>query len=222
LLVNEVCLRIASAQKLSAPLIEAINRTCDQVEDGRGDVAVLVGLQGLAPDADEFWPYDVEISLVNRWERALRRLERLPAPTVAFVDGLCCGLAVEALLTTDYRVAGHYLRVRLAARAGASWPSMAVHRLANQLGLAFARPMVLFGAEMSIQQAVAAGIVDEIVDDLPAATGRILDRLAHQPGRELAVRRQLLLEAPATAYDDALGRHLAACERTRRAMPTAF
>ena len=35
-------------------------------------------------------------------------------------------------------------------------------------------------------------------------------------GRELAIRRRLLLDATTTSYEDALGAHLAACDRAVR------
>jgi isomerase DpgB len=40
------------------------------------------------------------------------------------------------------------------------------------------------------------------------------------PGAELAIRRQLMLEAMTTTFEDALGTHLAACDRALRSVAT--
>jgi len=39
-------------------------------------------------------------------------------------------------------------------------------------------------------------------------------------GRELSIRRRLLLEAASTSFEDALGAHLAACDRALRRAAT--
>jgi isomerase DpgB len=46
-----------------------------------------------------------------------------------------------------------------------------------------------------------------------ARSGRVTGAVA---GAELAIRRQLLLDAPTVSFDDALGVHLAACDRAIR------
>ena len=57
------------------------------------------------------WPRDLTVALVSKWERALRRLERLPAATIAVADGDCGGPALDALLATDYRIASPAVRL---------------------------------------------------------------------------------------------------------------
>ena len=72
------------------------------------------------------------MALVSKWERGLRRLERLDMTTVAMATGDCGGLALDALLATDYRVATSDVRLLVPVAGGATWPGMAIYRLAQQ------------------------------------------------------------------------------------------
>lgn len=213
--MQQVTLSLSSARPLSASLVNLVNDACSQVEDAGGDADLVIYLDGQSRGSG-LWPYDVEIAVVNRWERALRRVERLPGVVVALADGDCQGVAAEALLVTDYRVAVAGSRFRLASRDGLTWPSMAVHRLANQIGQARSRPVVLLGTGITEEQALACHLIDIVVADRDAGAEHITATVAAQQGRELAVRRHLLLEAQDTGFDDALGSHLAACDRSHR------
>lgn len=199
---------------LSKALVATINEACDRAEDAGGGCALLVRLHGgaAAPAREQ-----VDVALVNQWERALRRLERLPLPTVAAMDGPCRGLALALLLATDYRLLTPQARVSLALDGQDILPGMVLHRLATQIGVARARRLALFGAELDAAAAESAGLADCISDEPVAAAGRFVAGLDAAMLDGLAVRRRLLLEAPAHSYEDSLGTHLAACDRVLRA-----
>ncbi len=165
---------------------------------------------------DRGWPGDVRVQDVNRWERAVRGLERLAAATIAVVGGTCGGPALDLVLATDYRIATDDLRLLLPVNDDHVWPGMAVHRLVSQIGLARARQLVLWGTDVTAAQALELGVVNEVVTDADAALAMAAVWLGRPAGAELAVRRQLLLDATVTSYDDALGSHLAACDRELR------
>jgi isomerase DpgB len=215
--ITDVRLTIDSTGALSSALIAAMNQMCDDVEDAGGNSVVVLHL-GSAADAGATvsWPGEPDIHLVTRWERALRRMERLTAVTIAAVHGVCAGPAFEALLAADYRIVARDLRISLPLDSGAGWPGMVIHRLANQLGVAKARHLVLFATEVTAGKAEQIGLVDEVVDDVTATVAARIAELSEMAGTELAIRRRLLLEATSTSFDDALGAHLAACDRTLR------
>jgi isomerase DpgB len=214
--LTDVHLEINAREPLSPAVIDRINGACDRVEDAPKDVILLVHLRDDAGTPAEDWSHEIGIHTVNQWERALRRLERLPAATLAVVDGQCSGLALEVLLTTDYRVASLDTQLRVPANTEGSWPGMALYRLANQLSVAPVRRMVLFGAELTAARGVELGLLDEIGENAEALARAALELLAVGRGKELAIRRRLLLDATSTSYEDALGSHLAACDRTMR------
>lgn len=208
-------LRIPGGGPLTAELIQLVNEFCDQAEDVTGDTVAIVHL-GPDEPTGAHWPGDISIHLVNRWERALRRVERLSAVTVAAATGHCASPALEVLLATDYRLAAADTEFALPTTAGQLWPGMVLHRLANQVGVARTRQLLLFSPTITAAGAGALGLVDEMTEDLPAAVRRAVAALEMVEGSEFAIRRRLLLDAPTTSFEDALGVHLAASDRALR------
>jgi isomerase DpgB len=210
---SELIVEVDGRRPLSAGLVTAIAAACDRAED-RGDRKAVIfhvsGVPGEPPDSE------LTVALVSKWERALRRLERLPAATIAVASGECGGLALETLLATDYRIATASVRLVMPARARATWPGMILYRLARQAGGASARRAVLFGAPIAAADAVAMHLIDELTSDTAGALRAAAELAEAVPGAELAIRRQLMQDALAVSFEDALGSHLAACDRVLR------
>ncbi|MEV2235772.1 enoyl-CoA-hydratase DpgB [Streptomyces phaeochromogenes] len=207
-------LRIDGGQPPSPETIAAISAVCESVGHSGGNDTVIIELSGVPADG---WTGELTVGLVSKWERVLRRLERLPAPTIAVADGDCGGAALDALLATDIRIATPSLRLIPPVAGGGTWPGMALHRLAQQTGgTAAVRRTALFGTPLDGTQALALHLVDELTDDTAAAVARAAELTAGFAGSELAIRRQLLLEARTAPFEEALGSHLAACDRVLR------
>lgn len=153
------------------------------------------------------------IGEVTRWERGLRALERSPATSIALLGPLTQGPALELALACDLRVAEPGSRVQARDEAGV-WPGTALYRLVHLLGLGAARRLLLVDGTWDAERSLAAGLVDRVAGDPWAA----LEELAAGVGEvaDLRVVRQLIGEAPSTSYDEALGAHLAACDRFLR------
>lgn len=204
-------LRIDGAEPLSAGLVDRVASACDAVEGGGG---VLLEVSG-APSAP--WSHGLTVGLVNKWERALRRLERSPAVTVAVADGDCGGPALDALLAADYRVATASVRLVPPVRNGVVWPGMALFRLAQHgTNAAAIRRAALLGRPIDAADALALHLVHELAADLPEARATAAGLAATAPCADLAIRRQLLFDASYTGFEEALGVHLAACDRVLR------
>ncbi|GAA4240034.1 hypothetical protein GCM10022254_63250 [Actinomadura meridiana] len=200
----------------SPPLWEltaTINAVCDEVEE-RQERSVVVLQLAHVPRRE--WPDADSIQEVNRWERAVRRFERLSAVTIAVARGTCGGPALDVLLAADWRIGTPDLVLMLPVNDGHFWPGMAAYRLVQQLGLARARQIVLWGTDIPLDRATDLGLIDQVskdavegVREASVLAGRISDR-------EFSIRRQLLLEAGSAEYEAALGVHLAACDRELR------
>jgi isomerase DpgB len=209
-----VRLELQLAGVLSKSLVASINNACDSVEDAGEGAVLLVLLKQASVDKAE--PVEaVDVHLVNHWERALRRLERLDAASVATIEGQCSGLGLAVMLTTDYRIAAPEVRLNLAGVDGIL-PGMTLHRLANQVGVAAARQLTAFGMDMGVARAEQLGMVDTVAADTEAAAINFIKHLGTLNTDDLSVRRRLLIEASSLSYDDALGSHLAACDRLLR------
>ena len=101
----------------------------------------------------------------------IRRLQRLPKPTVAAVDGYAVGVAFGLAMACDLVLASDRARFcaifakrGLALDGGTSWT------LPRQIGLRRAKQMAFFGDMVEAEQALDWGLVNEVVtsEELPA------------------------------------------------------
>ncbi|MGC5363418.1 enoyl-CoA-hydratase DpgB [Streptomyces sp. DT24] len=210
----DITLRLETGLPLPR-LTAVVTEACDRAE-GRSERTVVIVRLPRAPAAARSWPGPVDIRQINRWERAVRRLERLPAMSIAVADGACGGPALDLLLVSDYRIGAPDLRLLAPVNDGQFWPGMAVYRLSQQLGAARARQIVLWGDDIDAPRARELGLIDQVSADTDEAVHTASVLMGRISDRELAVRRQLLLEAQTLEFDDALGAHLAACDRELR------
>jgi isomerase DpgB len=212
-----VQLRIDGAAPLSSSLTKLLDSALDQAEDLGEAAVVLVHVTGHRNHPESLaWPGTTDIGSVNKWERVLRRCERATATIVVLAEDICSALALDLLMVADRRLANGDLVVQLAAPGADLWPGMALFRLANQVGYAHARKLLLFGTQLTRAQAMESAIVDATVDGMPGALEHVAQLLANSRGSDLAVRRRLMQDSLSTGFDDAFGAHLAACDRALR------
>lgn len=202
---------------LSQPIVASIGTACDSLEDAGSNAILVIHLKPAAEvGREDITAGTVDVTLVNSWERVLRRLERVAATTVAIVEGACGGLGAALLLTVDYRIGRPDLMLSLVGADGNIMPDTSLYRLANQVGNTVARRLGLFGQELTAAQAHAAGVIDELAADADACVDSFLRSLPLRHAKDLSVRRRLLLDAHWQSYDECLGSHLAACDRALR------
>ncbi|MGY1584958.1 enoyl-CoA-hydratase DpgB [Streptomyces sp. MN13] len=213
-------LRIDTRCALSPALVADLDAFCSRLEDAAAEsraVGVL-SLTGRHEERGLLGDDGLDVHLVSKWERALRRMERLAAPTLALAEGECGGVALDALLAADYRIAAPDTVLRLHARPDGVWPGMALFRLASHVGAARLRRVVLFGKPLAAVEARELNLLDEVVEESrrEASVKAATQLLTAFPGAELAVRRRLLIDATSISFEDALGSHLSACDRSLR------
>jgi isomerase DpgB len=153
------------------------------------------------------------IGEVNGWERALHLIERSSVATVALFGRRVGGSALEVGLACDFRIAEPGSQV-IWRNDGAVWPSTALFRLAQLIGPAQTVRLTLLGEPVDASAALVNGLVDAITDNPEAGVETLCTALAGLD--DLRVVRQLIAEAMHTSYDEAVGAHLAACERYLR------
>jgi len=130
------------------------------------------------------------------------RIQRLPMPTIALLDGYALGAGAELAYACDFRIGTPAVRIGnpetglgIAPAAGASW------RLAELVGEPLAKEILLAGRILDGTEAFAARLVTELVesDELLAAGQRLADRIAAQA--PLAIRlSKALFHAPRAAH----------------------
>ena len=181
-------------------------------------ICVVLRIAGVRPGHRLAWPGRVTVGDVTKWEGALRRLEQVPASIIAIVDGDAYGPAAELLLVADYRIMQVGTNFSFASADAGVWPGMGLYRLAAQLGVARARDLAVLGRPLSAERARALGLIDAVTEpgakNDSVATGLAI--FESSAGSEIAIRRRLVLDAATTRFEDALGAHLAASDRTLR------
>ncbi|MGJ8669333.1 MAG: 3-hydroxyacyl-CoA dehydrogenase NAD-binding domain-containing protein [Oceanococcus sp.] len=112
----------------------------------------------------------------------LRRLEKLPVPVAAAINGAALGGGFEICLACNYRVAWNNRSVQLGlpeVTLGLLPGGGGVVRMTNLLGLEAALPLLVEGKKLAPDQAQKAGMIHATVDSLdelvPAAKKMILD-----------------------------------------------
>ena len=130
------------------------------------------------------------------------RIARLPMPVIAALDGFCLGGGAELAYAADFRIGTPGVRIGnpetglgILAAAGASW------RLKELVGEPVAKDILLAGAVLRADRALAVGLITEIHEpaQLMDAAHALADRIAQQD--PLAVRiTKSVFHAPAEAH----------------------
>ncbi|QFU75274.1 3-hydroxyacyl-CoA dehydrogenase [Halioglobus maricola] len=180
---------------------EAMNATVDKLEAENGLSGVVFAsakktffaggdlndlVQAKKGDEAEF----MEVLEVTK--DRLRRLEKLPVPVVAAINGAALGGGFEICLSTNYRIAYNHKSVQLGlpeVGLGLLPGGGGVVRMVNLLGLQAALPYLLEGKKVAPEQALEAGMINETVasiDELvPRAKAWILE---NKENEEVAVQ----------------------------------
>ena len=126
---------------------------------------------------------------------ALRRLQRLPQPSIAAINGLALGGGLEVALACDLRIAARSARLGVPeVKLGLLPAAGGSQRLARFLPPAIAKRMLLTGDPISTEVALAHGLINEVVDDGSAldAALSLAERLAAGPPLALAAAKRLV------------------------------
>lgn len=138
---------------------------------------------------------------------AIARLARMDKPFVTAIQGFAAGAGFSLAMLADIAIAGEaaqftlaYTGIGLTPDGGASW------LLPRLVGLRKAQEMILTNSRLSAAEALAAGLVTQVVPDteLDEAARAYARRLASGPTKAFARSRELLL----SAYGENLETHL--------------
>jgi 2-(1,2-epoxy-1,2-dihydrophenyl)acetyl-CoA isomerase len=137
----------------------------------------------------------------------ISRLQRMPKPTIAAVDGYAVGVALGLVLACDLVVASDrarfmevFVKRGLALDGGASWS------LPRQIGLRRAKQMTFFGDAVDAEQAYDWGLVNEVVppDHLLETAKAWGHRLASGPTTALSLIKRLLDASSGSSFEEAI------------------
>ncbi|HEX5085928.1 MAG TPA: enoyl-CoA-hydratase DpgB [Blastocatellia bacterium] len=212
-----VQIEVNGDEPVCSELTAQLGSAIDQAEDLGPGAIMLIHLAGQAdPAAVRPWPGQIDFQSVRKWENVLRRIERSNSATILFVEHACSAVALDLLVVTDRRLAGGDFFAPSPIFRGAVWPSMTLYRLARQIGESSARKIALDADEISAQRGIELRIIDEIIDVGTDGAERTARLLRNAPPEDFAIARRLMQDSLSTSFEEALGAHLAACDRALR------
>jgi len=137
----------------------------------------------------------------------ISRLQRLPKPTIAAVDGHAVGVALGLVMACDLVLASDrarftevFVKRGLALDGGASWT------LPRQVGLRRAKQMTFFGDALDAATACEWGLVNEVVpaDELLDTAMAWGHRLATGPTTSISLIKRMLDSSFSSSFDEAI------------------
>ncbi|MBM7114312.1 enoyl-CoA hydratase/isomerase family protein [Archangium primigenium] len=165
----------ALVARLDEALSEAPSRARAVLLSGEGSVFCSgYDLHGLAAPTAERLPDDALMA-------CLERLETLPLPTVALVNGAAFGAGFDLAMACDFRVG---LETALfcmpPARLGIVYAMAGLSRATRLVGLSRAKMLFLSGRRLDAREALAWGLLDECSAEADRRAMELCRTLAQQ------------------------------------------
>lgn len=194
---------------ISAELLQDLSDRLDRCEADHTVRAVVIAARGPAfaagADVPGFLKLGGSLSDFMRMGAELfRRLERSRLPIVAAVNGPCYGGGNELAMAADIRVAS------VKARFGQPEVNLGIipgwggtHRLAQLVGAARARRLLLTGESIGAEDAYRMGLIDEVIEPrlLLETALNLADRLASLPPLALSELKGLMAPEDVSAQN---------------------
>jgi isomerase DpgB len=197
-------------------LIDRLEEFLDAHEELRERPSVLIHILGHDHDHPEVRLEYPTLPMQTKWERLVRRFELLDAFTAVVIEGACASIGIDLLLAADSRIGVRGFRVYQAVGRSAVWPSMSLYRVGRQIGLTRARKLLQGCGFIDADRAEKYELVDAIVPDSAEAFGYHNQLVLSSNIEDVAIYRRLVNESLQLPFEDAVGLHLAACERALR------
>jgi enoyl-CoA hydratase len=170
-------------------MYERLAQICEQA-DGDRSIKVLVfqgaGDKAFASGTDinqfrAFTTPEHAIEYESRIDRVLTKLEQCRVPTIAAINGACTGGGAGIAACCDLRIGTKTVKMGFPiARTLGNCLSMSnISRLTALIGPARVKDLIFTARLVGAEEAAAAGLLHEVVEDIPALQKRA-DELAAQ------------------------------------------
>lgn len=188
---------------LTMQMLQRLDSVVSEIESARELRAVVIRGRGrffcTGGDIDAWGslsPNEMGRDWILYGIRIFERLSALPQPVIAAVSGHALGGGLELALSADLRIAVQSAKfgspeVTLGMISG--W--MGIRRLAENIGVARARHMLLLGAPITGAQALDWGLITELAedeDDLGRQLNGWLERLCANAPAAMALTKGIL------------------------------
>lgn len=139
--------------------------------------------------------------------RLLQRIENLPVPVIAAINGYAIGGGTEVTLACDFRIAAEeacFVFRQVDMGLITAWGGG--QRLSRLVGPARARSLLLLSQTISAREALSLGLVDRVVlrSRLMAEARDIAKRIAAKPPQAIAAMKRALVQGQDLPFQAAL------------------
>jgi enoyl-CoA hydratase/carnithine racemase len=211
--IAEIGLDSGPLNLVNKPLLRGLNSALSAVTDA-SDVRCLILHGGTArafcagSDIKELGRlgHDASEHKILFEDMVLRRLARLPMPTIAAIDGPALGGGLELALACDLRVCRKGVQLGLTeSRLGGLAGNGSV-RLTRLVGPSRAKELLYTGESITAEQALAWGLVNRVVEQVSALEGarRLAATIASRGPLSNRLAKKLVDAAQDQALDAAL------------------
>lgn len=222
--VAEIVLASAPVNELSAALVADLEAAIDAISAACRAVAVTSAVERVFMAGGDVGlmlnePFERLGAYVRRLQRTFTRLERLPQPVVAGIDGACLGGGLELALACDVRIASESARlgfpeVTLGILPGAG----GTQRIVRAIGQGAARDLLLSGRRLGGSEAMATGLVSRVVGagEATAAARALAAELADNAPEAVEATKRLALAASENSIEVGLDQEWSEWMQVRR------
>lgn len=164
-------------------MVDALHTVCAELE-AEPKVAILTGTSGVfaaGADIAQLRNRRRDDALAGINSKIFTRIQELPMPVIALVEGFALGGGAELAFAADFRIGTPSTKIGnpetglgILAAAGAAW------RLRELVGEPRAKEILLAGRTLQADEAKAIGLLNDVVDpeDLELAGQALADRIA--------------------------------------------
>ncbi|HDR8974050.1 2-(1,2-epoxy-1,2-dihydrophenyl)acetyl-CoA isomerase PaaG [Burkholderia vietnamiensis] len=187
----------------------------DEVEKAGARALILTGAgRGFCAGQDladlDFTPgasTDLGALIDEHFNPLIRRLQRMPIPVIAAVNGTAAGAGANLALACDLVFAARsssfiqaFVKIGLVPDSGGTW------FLPQRIGMARALGLALTGDKLGAEQAEQWGLIWRAVDDdtLAASVRQVASQLAQQPTLAIASIKQSMRDSISNTLDQQL------------------
>ena len=138
----------------------------------------------------------------------LQELRGLNKPVIAAINGICCGGGLELALSADIILAAEHASFALPEIRSGTVADAASIKLPKRIPYHIAMELLLTGRWMDAAEAAHWGLINRVLpaDDLMGAARAMADELAAGPPLVFAVIKEIVREAEAMRFQDAMNK----------------
>jgi 2-(1,2-epoxy-1,2-dihydrophenyl)acetyl-CoA isomerase len=212
--------RPESLNAMNEPMMAEFERLLIEIEvDTAVRVVVLTGAgRGFSSGGDQkrerhtegqekFFASDLGGTLIERLNRCVLRLQRLPKPVIGCINGVAAGAGCNLALATDLRIAADTARfVEAFTRIGLVPDGGGTYFLPRLVGTAKAMELILLADIIDAQEALRIGLVNWVVpaEQLGTETQQLAERLAQGPTTAYGLAKTGLYQGLHMSLEDVL------------------